>query len=589
MSIYHSVYKTKLKIKDKIHDYINTTEIEYKIIETDYFQRLKHISQSGFIYTVYPGNRVSRFEHSLGCMHLAGMFIDNMFTNASALSLKSVLPEEYDKGITIKESFINEFIKQYSEISGNDYELLDYIRYISDNTKNITKTQVVESIIWQSVRIAGLIHDIGHLPFSHDLEVIITKNLNLINLSHEDKLEYLRYYDGKYHEFATIKIFDLPEMKECFQKHIPIHNIVKYILKSKNKKKHDELSNNKHNTNTDIFYALREVVDSDIDADRGDYLKRDGDSSGVEMGNYDLSRLIQNIELYMTKDKEFFIRPSQYASSIVEQFLMERYRIYKYVHFHQKSVLANTLLSRIVSALLSPSDNGISISTRINPSMLNYNNYIYSNPSMAMYKEPFDDIYIISIIRRCYGELYRKELNNELNSSEDLLKRLIEISLYRKKNYISLWKKNEDYTEYYEKHIQPVLDKELSGVSLNDISVGFLNDLSSVESAESYINKEIPADYDINVILSPKRFMVFKDDYFIVNMRAEDRKRLKIKDFAPLLAHAKNIWRKSVQVFCYAILKKELNNEEISKQIEILTDSFIKGIIKWYKNQTKNL
>ncbi len=585
MSIYNSIYKPRIKIKDKIHDYITLTEIEYQLLETQIFQRLKYISQSGFIHTVYPSNRISRFEHSLGCMYLSGLFIENMFSNSLASSILSIIKKDAEKGITIRESFLEDMINQYSNTNEGKEEFKDYINFLSSNhrTKQTPNNYtIIEAVIWQAVRIAGLLHDLGHLPFSHDMEIIINKNINLLNLTPDKKIEYLRYYNGKYHEFATINLINSDTIIKCFDKHKPLHNIVLRIFLSKNKYRHNDANIIGKTPNKDIYYTLREIVDSDIDADRGDYLKRDGNSSGVEMGNYDLNRLVQNIELMMNTKKEYFIRPTQYASSIVEQFLMERYHIYKYVHFHQKSVFVNTLISRIVSVLLAPENYNINIQTRIEAERLNYSNYILTDKKRNIYEEPFDDISIISLIRKAYGELCAKEDDVKLNENEEFVKQLIGIALYRKKNYIPLWKKNEDYLELYNSIMKPIFDKNLNkSFSLYDLSKTYFSDLSSIEQFEEIINKYIPSELNAKIIISPRHFTLSKDDYFIINTKNNKWSELNIKEFAPLLSYANDVWKNSVQIFCYAILKKEPINNEITKHIQILTDSFAKGICDW--------
>lgn len=591
MSIYHSIYKPIIKIKDKIHDYITLTSIEYDILETDLFQRLRHISQSGFIFTVYPGNRISRFEHSLGCMYLCGLFIENMFINSS-ISSKPVLNTS---SITIREKMLEEFVTQYD--STTDYEknkygsynknedsLKQYIQKLLMKTKTFTRTQVIEAVIWQAVRIAGLIHDIGHLPFSHDLEIIINKNINLLNLTTEKKLEYFRYYNGKYHEFATMNLLNSETLIKCFKNDKPLHNIIQKIFLSRNKYKNNDSILVRDYKKKDIFYTLAEIIDSDIDADRGDYLKRDGKSSGVEMGNYDLSRLVQNMELMMNENNEFFIRPTQYASSIVEQFLMERYKIYQYVHYHQKSVFVNTLVSRIVSILLAPEQYNINIDTHIDPELLNYSNFIYTNKKEKVYKKPIDDLFIISTLRKVYGELCYKEEYLGLNEDECYLKIMIDITLNRSKNYIPLWKKNEDYLELYKTKIKPILEGSAKKLSLNEIAGKYLSDLTAIEELESIINNYIPNSIEAKMILAPKNFKLFCEDYFIINTKNYKWKKLNIKEFAPLLFFTKDVWENSVQVFCYAILKKEINRREILKHIQILTESFIKGIAEWFEH-----
>jgi hypothetical protein len=109
-------------IKDPIHGYVHISNVEKEIIDTLPLQRLRRIKQLVFADLVYPGANHTRFEHSVGVMHLAGI-------------LGRSLPVE---------------------MSEDDV---------------------------QRVRIAGLFHDLGHGPFSHTFEQILLKKLNK---THED-------------------------------------------------------------------------------------------------------------------------------------------------------------------------------------------------------------------------------------------------------------------------------------------------------------------------------------------------------------------------------------------------------------------
>mgnify|MGYP003920883269 CR=1 FL=1 len=103
-------------VKDPVHGYITFTEKEMQLVDTYAVQRLRRISQLPLVHLVYPGARHSRFDHSLGCFHLAGEF-------ASHLGLEG-------------------------------YEAL------------LLKT-------------AALLHDIGHTPYSHLLEgLLVEKGLD---------------------------------------------------------------------------------------------------------------------------------------------------------------------------------------------------------------------------------------------------------------------------------------------------------------------------------------------------------------------------------------------------------------------------
>jgi len=99
-----------MKIYDAVHGFIHFNDLESALIDTEVFQRLRYIHQLGISYMVYPGGTHTRFEHSLGTMHLATKIFDQV-------------AREEDR---------------------------DYFR--------------------QMVRLAALCHDLGHLPFSHVAE-----------------------------------------------------------------------------------------------------------------------------------------------------------------------------------------------------------------------------------------------------------------------------------------------------------------------------------------------------------------------------------------------------------------------------------
>ena len=100
--------KVHLEITDPIHDFIRLNETERQIIDTPAFQRLRRIKQLSGAHLTYPGAQHTRFEHSLGVMHIASM---------AGVSLQS-------KGAMTKDDILN-------------------------------------------LRLAALLHDIGHGPFSH--------------------------------------------------------------------------------------------------------------------------------------------------------------------------------------------------------------------------------------------------------------------------------------------------------------------------------------------------------------------------------------------------------------------------------------
>lgn len=106
-----------MKIYDSVHGFIRFNEIESTLIDAFPFQRLHYIHQLGIAYLVYPGGTHTRFEHSLGVMHVASLILDRIINE---------IPLKFD----------HEYWKQI-------------------------------------VRLAALCHDLGHLPFSHTAEKVL--------------------------------------------------------------------------------------------------------------------------------------------------------------------------------------------------------------------------------------------------------------------------------------------------------------------------------------------------------------------------------------------------------------------------------
>ncbi len=228
--------KQFLDIVDPIHDFIRVYSTELKVIDSSIFQRLRRIRQLSGAHLTYPSAQHSRFEHSLGVMHIAGQ---------ASNALK-------DKG------FLN-----------------------SDQI--------------QEIRLAALLHDVGHGPFSHLFEEVLQLKKKI---SHEDI--------GK-------KIIQESEIGDILSKG------------GFDKKKITKLA-----FGYPKYRFVNEIISGSLSADMMDYLQRDGYFTGAEHAKIDHKRIIQSLDVHKTK-----LALQKSALYSYESMILSRYQMFKAVYFHK--------------------------------------------------------------------------------------------------------------------------------------------------------------------------------------------------------------------------------------------------------------
>ena len=228
-------------IRDSIHGDLHLTDFELKIIDTVEMQRLRRIKQLGFTNLVYPGANHTRFEHSIGTLFLA---------NKVGTTL------ELDK-------------------------------------------EVIELL-----RVCGLLHDIGHSPFSHVSERA---------LKHK-------------HETVTKKIISDSSITDIVEEQFDV-KLITSIIDGKTK--------------------YGKIISGDLDVDRMDYLARDSYYTGVAYGIIDTERLI-----YSLKYDEDNLVLSPKGVQAAESTLLARYFMYPTVYQHHTTRIVNSMFRVSLSRLL---------------------------------------------------------------------------------------------------------------------------------------------------------------------------------------------------------------------------------------------
>lgn len=228
--------KPFLDIVDPIHDFIRVYQTELKIIDSSIFQRLRRIRQLSGAHFTYPSAQHSRFEHSLGVMHVAGQ---------AAQALK-------EKG------FLN----------------ADKI---------------------QEIRLAALLHDVGHGPFSHLFEEVLQAKKKT---SHEE-----------------------------IGKKIILHSEIGDMLSAAG---FDKKFITKLAFGDSKYRFVNEIISGSLSADMMDYLQRDGYFTGAEHAKIDHKRIIQSLDVY--KNKLALDKSALYS---FESMILSRYQMFKAVYFHK--------------------------------------------------------------------------------------------------------------------------------------------------------------------------------------------------------------------------------------------------------------
>ena len=226
-------------IKDPVHGYVYITENEKEIIDTYPMQRLRRLRQLAGSEYVYPGANHTRFEHCVGVMYLAGKVTEN--PNLS--------------------------------------------RIISDEEAD-------------TIRLSGLLHDVGHGPFSHVFEQLLIRDLEK---THEDITSWI-IAESEINDKITQAGFNPDEVSK--------------------------LAVGKLHKPEKAFWD--QIISSGVDVDKQDFIVRDTYHTGAEYGFIDVFRLIHAIDV-LGEDLAVELG----ALSALEAFMIARIESFKSIYFHR--------------------------------------------------------------------------------------------------------------------------------------------------------------------------------------------------------------------------------------------------------------
>lgn len=466
--------KRQIYISDTNHGTVLLSSYEKEVISTKLFNRLHHISQNSTAYLTFPTNRTKRFEHSIGTMKLCGDIFYSAICNTPD-KIKSLLLKQLKEIIVVDiiQNKIEADPDKYRRMLG-DKNLINKGKILKDLSKNkinepfynrcipnniSDQDKLVYLIAFQSVRLCGLLHDIGHPPFSHITEAVINeiykdlKARNIDSLTNREK----QFYE-------TIKDYD--SGGNGFQLHekmgiIMVNKLFSQILFSNNVDVTDNFEENRFKIivseltkliisgNEKVSY-IHDIISGTIDGDRLDYVNRDIENSGVDNGKIEYSRLIDSCRYQNVKREDIEKLEIVYDSktiSTIEDFFVKRLFLYKNVIFHHRVIKTDSILENciknIVLDYIESTEDCKDIENNILPDDISglWLAIKLANSNTEYFDSliQWDDNWLITILKRYYFKVF-------YDNDEDPTSLMLEEFLSNKKNYYSIVKTNHDFS-----------------------------------------------------------------------------------------------------------------------------------------------
>ena len=329
------------RIRGSISGSIDITHLEDLVIAHPWFQRLRRVRQTAFLNLVFPGASHSRFEHSIGVMHLAGVAWNKIKQNQYRLELAT---NKY-KDFAVREE------------SGNiDQGLHGLLHPTFDIARQLFKSDYV----YESLRLAALMHDMGHAPFSHSGErflpsakTILEENSSLPSYLKQWLLDKSKIEGDKPvgHEVFTILIIDRV-LQEVYLNHPDIllkiepQDVISIINPKISPCLNSPISELKAQK------LCHELISGEVDIDRMDYLARDSKEAGVVYGIFDGDRILDSLCIYFDSEEKNLHLAIQFSGlAAFEDYLRARQSMYLQLYFHKTSVAAEAMLQYVFECL----------------------------------------------------------------------------------------------------------------------------------------------------------------------------------------------------------------------------------------------
>lgn len=375
-------------ISDNVHDVIRLSDLEYQIATGPLFGRLHFVNQHSTAFYTWPSLRDQRYEHSVGTMHIAGQMFYYALLNSSTdvihmmcvtcrKSLHDVLVTDMTAQLNLPVAnetnllflkrwmvFVNDCcdMSPQNKLSEMDLALRAYDFMVPACVNGADK--LICLYLAQGIRLAGMLHDLGHPPMSHVCEAALKELREKISKSGADKAAETSEFTAAFDDYYGRQ-----------QGRGALHEIIGNTLSSAVVgRAADELAQQSTDQMLQDFLgvsaivaelilfdyppfdSLHSIVSGVIDADRLDYIQRESLDANLGGSALQYGRIIQSVRLVEVNNQRYNYSSFAFAfplriQSTAEEFLRKRVTNYRVLISHHAVVKSELLLKSIIISL----------------------------------------------------------------------------------------------------------------------------------------------------------------------------------------------------------------------------------------------
>ncbi len=540
-------------IRDPVHGWVRLLDSEVKVVDSPLLQRLRYVKQLGFAYLVYPSATHTRFEHTLGVLYIANMFMERI---------------------------------RYLALTG-DKPHIEALRGIFEDRNTSDE-------LAYSLRLAALLHDVGHPPWSHAIEhdlldMVVGTAAREGTCDVAEDAPYITITEvGRFkpHELTGYLLLRNKWVEELVgeaygsARALDLARMILYFKQLDRLREQGDavppvferdvarLSEMRQG-DRDMYNAIRllsNVISGTLDADRIDYVMRDMYFTGAAVGsaitNVDVDRIVSNVYI----DEYYRLIVDERARVNIEGYVLARYNLYRWVYLHHKTVLFTKIGRMVLRKALSNNSEGM---------------------------RDFTCLLARFVLGRVVGDELLKVTDDGLNMALIFsgMREFLDYIVMRKAPYISLWKRDRDYQDALGKSTVDVnaevdelaanWDAEDIAERLRDMVLEVLRYL--IRDREDRCGEKLAQFLSVkeNIIVEYVKFSPHED----IGLYHRGR-YTSIVELSPLVSAIREAWEKSPHLFIY--VHKSLD-EECREMLKKYIGKILGLVINLLKDEYKDM